>query len=299
MICSTSFGKHARVFGEKNAFETIKACGYDACDFDLSFPTNDFGEYPTDMFDARVREFETYRELAKERGVSVYQTHAKFYCDLDSYEEEYAKAYVKQKRQEIRATKALGATFMAVHPIQPYGWSVDPTPEKTADWNIKILTVLARYAEEEGVVLALENMPAHVENIPCASPESLLSYVNGVSSDFLRICLDTGHANMGRLHVSGKTYVCSDYVKMFGEKIVCLHLHENSGRNDEHNMIMTTPYPTVDWKETFKALKEVGYQGTFNSEADFSARLPKELFLDGEKLQCKLFKLLAKKGGFH
>lgn len=297
MICSTSFGKHARIFGEKKAFESIKACGYDACDFDLSFPINAFGEYPSGMFEARLSEFESYKKIAEERGVLIYQTHAKFYCDLDSYEDSYAQAYIKQKRQEIKASKALGANIMVVHPIQPYGWSFDPTPEKTADWNIKILSALARYAEDEEVVLALENMPAHVENIPCASPESLLSYVNGVNSPFLQICLDTGHANMGRLHIPGKEYACSDYVKMFGKKIVCLHLHENSGKNDEHNMIMTTPYPSVDWEPTFKALKEVGYNGTLNSEADFSARLPEELFLDGEKLQCKLFKLLAAKCG--
>lgn len=298
MIFSTSFRKHARIFGNENAFGTIKQCGYDACDFELGLPQNPLAEYPAEEFENLLTTFARYQEIAKKNGVDIYQTHAKFNCDLDCYEENYAKAYIVQKRKEMKASKALGSNIMVIHPIQPYGWSLDPTPEKTADWNIKILTELAKIAEDENLILALENMPAHVQNIPCASPESLLSYVNGVSSEYLKICLDTGHANMARLRIPEKNYACSDYVKLFGDKIVCLHVHENSGKNDEHNMMMTTPYPTVDWPETIQALKHVGYSGTFNSEADFSARLPQELFLEGEKLQCALFKTMTKKYGF-
>ena len=299
MIFSTNFRKHARIFGNENAFRTIKQCGYDACDFSIALPKTPLENYPNEEFENLLSIFKIYREIAQKNGVDIYQTHAKFYCDLDCYEENYAKLYIKQKIQEIKASKALGSNIMVIHPIQPYGWNLDPTPEKTTEWNIKILTELAKIAKDENIVLALENMPAHVPNIPCASPESLLSYVNGVNSKHLKICLDTGHANLGRLHVPEKNYACSDYVKMFGDKIVCLHIHENSGQNDEHNMMMTTPYATVDWPETIKALKDVGYKGTFNSEADFSARLPQDLFLEGEKLQYALFKTMTEKYGFN
>jgi sugar phosphate isomerase/epimerase len=289
---------HAQIFGNEKAFETIKACGYDACDFGLGLPKSPLEEYSTEDFEMLLKTFENYRKIAQEIGVDIYQTHSNFYFNLDSYEEDYAKAYIKQKRQEMKASKTLGSNIMVIHPVQPYGWKLDPTPEKTADWNIKILTELAKIAEDENLVLALENMPAHVQDIPCASPESLLSYINGVDSEYLKICFDTGHANMARLRIPGKNYTCSDYVKMFGDKIVCLHVHENSGNNDEHNMMMTTPSPSVNWPETIQALKDVGYKGTFNSEANFSARLPKELFLEAEKLQCTLFKTVTEKYGF-
>lgn len=299
MIFSTSFRKHSRIFGDENAFSTIKQCGYDACDFGIGLPKNPLEEYPTEEFETLLKTFRNYREIAQGIGVDIYQTHAKFYCDLDCYEESYAKAYIKQKMQEMKASKMLGSNIMVIHPIQPYAWNFDPTPEKTADWNIKILNELVKIAKDENLVLALENMPASVQNIPCASPESLLHYINGVSSEYLKICFDTGHANMARWHIPEKNYTCSDYVKMFGDKIVCLHIHENSGKADEHNMMMTTPYANVDWPETIQALKNVGYKGTFNSEADFSARLPQELFLEGEKLQCALFKTIVTKYGFN
>lgn len=42
-----------------------------------------------------------------------------------------------------------------------------------------------------------------------------------------------------------------------------LHLHDNYGTRDDHSM----PYfGTIDWDEIMRALRDIGYEGTFNYE---------------------------------
>ena len=83
MIFSTNFRKHARIFGNENALRTIKQCGYDACDFSIALPKTPLEDYPNEEFENLLSIFKIYREIAQKNGVDIYQTHAKFYCDLD------------------------------------------------------------------------------------------------------------------------------------------------------------------------------------------------------------------------
>ena len=83
---------------------------------------------------------------------------------------------------------------------------------------------LAPVAEEHGVVMAVENMPANI-NATCTKTEDLLSVIDGTTAG---ICFDMGHAN-----TAGELDDMLKQVSMFRN----VHLHNNEGQWDQHNVI--------------------------------------------------------------
>ncbi len=55
---------------------------------------------------------------------------------------------------------------------------------------------------------------------------------------------------------------------MLGNRIVALHLNDNDTLRDQHKIPMTC---TIDWKDAFEALKEIGYTGIYSMPLDFNA----------------------------
>lgn len=112
------------------------------------------------------------------------------------------------------------------------------------------LRILDRTASEYGVTFAIENMP----NFPPMlgkTAEELNQLVDGTN---LGICFDVGHANtMGQVE---------EMISTFKDRIVNVHVHDNSGESDEH---LTVGDGTVDFPKTMKALS--GYKGKYVIES--------------------------------
>ena len=82
------------------------------------------------------------------------------------------------------------------------------------------------------------------------------------------ICLDTGHLNL----VNGNQ---REFILKAGRKLKALHIADNEGVVDQH--MMPFGKGTVDIKEVFKALKEIGYRGIYNLEIGGERRCPIEV----------------------
>lgn len=52
---------------------------------------------------------------------------------------------------------------------------------------------------------------------------------------------------------------------MAGDRLKALHITENNGKNDVHQMPFSARYG-IDWKPLIKALNAVNYQGLVNLE---------------------------------
>ena len=70
----------------------------------------------------------------------------------------------------------------------------------------------------------------------------------------------------------------ADAVKTFGNKLKIMHVHDNSGRGDEHKHPY---YGILDWKKYAAALRDIGFDGVFSLETLPSTKLPDHLFLEG------------------
>ena len=67
-----------------------------------------------------------------------------------------------------------------------------------------------------------------------------------------------------------------------------LHLHDNYGTRDDHSM----PYfGTIDWEEIMRALRDIGYEGTFNYEVA-ATHLPMALREDHARYLVDAAKML-------
>ena len=55
---------------------------------------------------------------------------------------------------------------------------------------------------------------------------------------------------------------------MLGDRIAVLHLNDNDTLTDQHKIPMTC---TIDWKDTFAALRQIGYSGIYSMELGFDS----------------------------
>lgn len=114
----------------------------------------------------------------------------------------------------------------------------------------KVLDAVCKYALDKNIEIALEN------NGELKIMEFLLGIINTVDMPNIGINVDTGHANLGDLG-AGRA------IRMAGEKLFTTHLQDNFGKVDDH---MPPGMGYIDWEDTFRAFKEIGYKRTFMLE---------------------------------
>ena len=127
------------------------------------------------------------------------------------------------------------------------------------------------------MTIAIENMwqrnlySKHIVSSVCSSPYELRDYVddcNAVEPVFTA-CLDIGHCLL-------TGHDPANSIRVLGDRLGALHVHDVDGRNDSHTCPMTMK---VDFPAVVEALWEIGYQGEFTLEADqFFNRFPVEQY---------------------
>jgi len=180
---------------------------------------------------------------AKERGISLPLCHLSFYMP-DPKDSALMAEFQKELMRGIDMAALMGIERAVTHPIALHSKDVS-----YGDWvraNIAFLTPVVEYAREKGVRILIENMPSEKE-----APDNHLygSCALNVSSlaDKLScgVCWDTGHAN-----ISG--YKQSEQLKVVGERLCALHIHDNDGVRDSHKL----PFDgVVDWDDVAEGLR--------------------------------------------
>ncbi len=74
-----------------------------------------------------------------------------------------------------------------------------------------------------------EDFNIFIENVLEDEPYMMREMMENITDKRVHICLDTGHAN-----VAGKLPI-KEWFEVLGEYIGHIHLHNNSGKSDEHN----------------------------------------------------------------
>ena len=212
---------------------------------------------------------ETFRQYAADRGITFLQGHlpvlrytnddrrqgADGWFDIaPASQEAFARALeVTRKWLELFAT--MGIRISVLHmggaALKEAGWSDEAVFER----RVEALTSIAAHAANVGVVVCLENMS--YPNCGVDTLEQIRTYVAAVDADNVAVCLDTGHAVLAGLD-------CVKFIHDAGSAIKTLHIHENTGTNDDHVL----PYErgSIPWDRVLAALGEIGYAGSFNLE---------------------------------
>lgn len=144
----------------------------------------------------------------------------------------------KRYQQSFEAALAIGAKHVNFHSGHK-GMHHRLSIEKNCQNSIKFWKEYIKQFEDNGIIAVLENVLDF-------DYEHIKTIVDEVNSPFLKICLDTGHANL-----------CSeispqDWIKIYGNRLQHMHLHNNYKTNDDHNGIK---YGTVNFLGIVDTLK--------------------------------------------
>jgi len=264
-------------------FKTIKEAGFDSIDFEsfmnrnnlYNLNDNDFEEFLTNV-----------KNVAVENDLIINQLHSfwEFTPTLD-YKKETLEDEIKYYKRAIEGAKYLGCKYVVIHQRFPFGLDQEINDLKEEEFyhiNVDFLTKLEKYARENKVILCLENLPM---NFKYCKVDGTLKIIDAVNSSFVKMCFDIGHANVH------KDNLYDDIIKI-GNKLMCLHVHDNMYGYDLH----LYPYQgTVNWDDVIRGLKEINYQGVFSFETAPSNSLNKEARLSGLKHIYEIGKYLWNK----
>jgi len=252
--------------GVDTSLDMFADAGFDAIDYSMFHPLD--SEWMNQPMGQMLDFYRELRRKAEAKGLPFRQMHAPF-VDLYADDEMYEKLFPYLVKS-MYVCAALDARHIVVHPQidrRNYG------NEYREESRRKIIDSYARLipaAKEAGVMVCVENMytlwPDSGDRAPMflSSAEDLIDVVdelNGIAGEKLfGVCLDIGHANL-------YDNAAPRMIRILGDYITCLHIHDNDLQDDRHIM----PYlGYTDIDGTFRALREIGYQGDLTLECEFS-----------------------------
>lgn len=279
-----------QTFGHERALEILAEVGFDRVD--MSFtpmakePENEFLQPDAEEHCRRIR------AKAESLGLSFNQCHAPFQMDMKPWLEGDRAHILHLLNTAIRLAGILGAKAIVIHPIHCMNY-LNNDPAWLKQINLEFYSQLIPAAKEAGVKIAIENMwqrnqyNKNIVSSVCSSPYELRDYVdacNAVAPVFTA-CLDIGHCLL-------TGHDPANAIRVLGDRLGCLHVHDVDGINDNHTCPMTMK---VDFPAVMEALWEIRYKGEFTLEADaYYDRFAKEQYPFAAKQLADVSNFLAK-----
>lgn len=259
------------IFGDKGAIDVALQVGADAIDFftnqySVSAPDTIFSKSDEEI----VEYFENIRLYAESKNIEIAQTHGRtriFHNDAEQDRE-----CLENARRDLLAASVLGAPVCVMHGVKS---TTVGCPEDTSplfDINYEKFNIILEWAKKYNVKVATETSGfSSAFGVPefDADSENFKKLFEDVKKDsqngeYFVVCIDTGHTNTV---VRFGNSTVGDTIRMFGNNVSCLHLHDNDGLTDQHLPLFMG---NIDWDDTFAALEEIGYMGVYNLEVNFA-----------------------------
>ena len=259
-------------------FEMIKRAGFSCCDFSLNdylqntslyhFEHNDF--FSQSENDLRLF-FEPYREAAQIAGIRINQMHMPYPSYVPNASKEFNDSLfygVAPKSMKICAF--LECPYIVVHgfKLSRYLGSEEAEWQKTEE----LIEYLAPMAKELGVTICIENLYNSVGNLiiegPCCDAGKAASRIDRINEKYgaevLGFCFDTGHANLIGLDFE-------DFITTLGSRLKVLHIHDNDGIADLHQIPFTFTksrenISSTDWEGFITGLCKIQFSGVLSFE---------------------------------
>lgn len=179
------------------------------------------------------------RALSQKLGIQIWSLHSEHLND-SSREEEYYNI----ERHCAEIGKALGINVAVCHL---------PNIENRAndfERDLRIIRNVLEIFRTHGIRLAIETCEKN-------DVDYIIRLIDTINDPFLGANIDTGHVYCNIIHDVGSV------IRKFGERIITLHLQDNFGENDDHQM---PGMGYIDWHDVIAALKEANYCGPLMME---------------------------------
>ena len=165
--------------------------------------------------------------------------------------------------------------------VHPGIWTAKKTDKKKMLDNCAgSLIELASYSALKNIKIAIENLPPEflcdsTEEIDYVLKKTIKSFKNnnkGHLSDYMGICLDTGHANLKNN--------LNELLNEFKNKIFSIHLHDNIGDTGKDRSLglddlhLVPGKGNTGWSAFFKNILNINYKGFIILEIISDNNLP-------------------------
>jgi sugar phosphate isomerase/epimerase len=195
-------------------------------------------------------------------GLKVGQVHGSLAgsaCSLD-----------EQDRMQAVADEAIRMRAIAVYTPCPYVIHYLPRyndPKRREAFRRSVTEMLA-LATTLKFSIAVETVPYKPDKDErYADSGEVAEFVRSFQSDNMRACIDLNHANINEDLVRA--------IRNFTGIITCVHISDNHGRKEEH---LLPGDGIIDFPPAFRALREAGFAGPLNVEAE-DTRDPAEVLV--------------------
>jgi sugar phosphate isomerase/epimerase len=157
---------------------------------------------------------------------------------------------------------------------------------EAAEWEktLEFLEFLAPMARELGITICIENLyngiGGHMMEGPCCDARKAVERIDRMNdkygAEILGFCFDTGHANLVGLDFE-------DFITTLGHRLKVLHIHDNDGISDLHQVPFTFTKTrentsSTDWDGFIRGLRAVKFDKVLSFEtAPVLTSFPDEL----------------------
>ncbi len=282
-------------------FSMMKRAGFSCADFSLNYYLTNTSLYKQELnkfFDQSEEELEQYFAPhvrgAKEAGIKIHQMHMPYPLYIPG-----GKQKLNQYLQEVVAPKSLKVCevfqcpYMVVHGFK----LAQHLGSEDAEWQQteELLHSILPMAKEKGIILCIENLytgtGGHIVEGTCCNARKAAERIDRINQQYgtevLGFCLDTGHANLVGLDFE-------DFIIRLGKRLKVLHVHDNDGIGDLHQIPFTFTKTrenkvSTDWDGFLRGLRAIEFDQVLSFEtAPVLSAFPVELKEDALRLIARV-----------
>lgn len=291
-------------------FEMIKRAGFSCVDFSLNdyLKNSDIYKNEINTFFRRPIEelcdyFTPHKEASEKTGIRIHQMHMPYPNYIPTAVEgvnDFLQNEMAPKSMEI--CRFLNCKYIVVHGVKTrqYTGSEEAEWEQTENFLHHVLPL----AKEYGIIICIENIyisnGMHIVEGPCCNARKAVERIERINdrygAEVLGFCFDTGHANLVGIEFE-------NFLTTLGNHVKVLHIHDNDGISDLHQMPFTFTrvrenHPSTDWDGFVRALAASKYRGTLNFETSpIVDSFPSELKEDVLHILSRIGEYFAQKIG--
>ncbi len=262
----------------EEGFAMLKRAGFSCADFSLNGYLLNTDLYRSELnvfFDQSVQELErffaSHKQGAEAAGITINQVHMPYPIYVPGADREINDYLWNQVAPK---SMAVCAFFDCPH-IVIHGFKLAHfLGSEELEWQetAKFIDSIAPLAKEMGITICIENLyggvGGHLVEGPCCNAKKAaerIDYINDkYGTEVLGFCFDTGHANIVGID-------CESFITTLGSRLKVLHIHDNDGISDLHQIPFTFTrtrenLSSTDWEGFIKGLRDIHFDKVLSFE---------------------------------
>ncbi len=278
-------------------FNLLKTSGFSCADFSLNEFLNNtdlyrgnFNHFFSQSVSSLEEFFKPYKEGAISAGIQINQMHMPYPVFIPTIKQEQNDfLWTQMAPKSVEICSFFECRYLVVHGLKllRYLGSEDEEWKQTE----KLIDSLASSVKEKEITLCVENLynsvGEHIIEGPCCDVHKVCDRIDRINekygAEILGFCFDTGHANLVGLDFE-------NFLTALGNRLKVLHIHDNDGVSDLHQLPFTFTRTrenktSTDWAGFIKGLRNIHYDKVLSFEtAPVIQSYPTEMKEDALKM---------------